>query len=124
MTIQEVITYLHTVKQHGYSDNMVKSWLNAVDADVFKNILSLYKESEETFEEYTDSTASSTELLVTEAPYSDIYKYYCMAQIDLLNAEMTGYDNNIALYNSVLNEYGNYVNRTRTIKNRVNFKYF
>lgn len=114
MTIQDVITFLNTVKPHSYSD-MVKGWLNDVDTDIFKNILTLYKESTEEFEGYDSTTPATTELLA-ETPYNEMYKYYCMAQIDFYNREMTGYNNNIAQYQSVLGEYRNYINRTRTFK--------
>ncbi len=122
MTIQEVITFLGQVKKHSYTSDMVISWLNTVDSDIFKNILSLYKETTEEFDGYDSNTPTTTELLA-EAPYYDMYKYFCMAQIDFYNKEMTGYDNNMALYQSVLKEYRNYINRTRTFKNPAKMKY-
>ena len=63
------------------------------------------------FRGYDLTTPRDTELLAEE-PYTDVYIYYLMAQIDLGNAEIAKYNNDKALYNSAYLTYSDYYTRT------------
>jgi hypothetical protein len=52
--------------------------------------------------------------LLVGYPYSDIYKQYLCAMIDLENAEYDNYQNDFQLFNSTYSEYSSYYLRENT----------
>ena len=61
---------------------------------------------------YTGDSDPGTELLIPD-PYSMVYVYWLMKQIDLMNQEMDMYNNDNALFEQAYNTMHDWYNRTR-----------
>ena len=81
--------------------------INRLEQDIYDNIISRH-EGAPSFVQYKGEEES---LLVCDM-YAQIYLYYLLAQTDLENGDITRYSNDMALFNNLLSEYGNWYNRT------------
>ena len=112
MTIQEVLTRIDNLKPNQYKITQKIAWISDIDGVIYKEIIKTHvNEEDNEFVGYDDTTDLSTELLACE-PYSELYVYYLMAQIDFCNGEYTRYNNTSALFNQAYQNYVNYYNRT------------
>ena len=59
------------------------------------------------FHGYDQSTPRDTVLLVPE-PYTNVYIYWLLSQIDLGNAEINKYNNDSAMFKAAWNEYSDH----------------
>ena len=78
--------------------------------------------SAESFAGYGKDTAGTTELLVPY-PYSDVYIWYIIRNIDLYNNEIARYNNSNAMYNNAYLTYSDYYTRSHGPRQGItNFK--
>lgn len=63
------------------------------------------------FPGYGNETDRGTQLLIRE-PYTDVYLFWLLSRIDLINQEMDLYQNDAALFNTALETFNNYWTRT------------
>jgi len=119
MTIQNAIDRLDTTRPNKLTDEQKIAWLSALDGQVYRElILTHEKPPVEGYDGYTSETDRSTELLVHE-PYTQVYTYWLCAQVDLVNAEIGKYNNDMTLYNNAFKAYGDWYTRTHMPKRRV-----
>ena len=104
MKIFEAIETCDRQKPNGYSREDKIHWLSKLDGMIFENIISRHEGGPETFGGYTPETDDGTELLA-EDMFADMYVKWLFAQIDFANAEMQRYNNSVAMFNSLLNDY-------------------
>lgn len=70
------------------------------------------------FEGYNDATPLYRQLIVPY-PYTDVYRFYMAAQCSLVNKELDDYNNFSAMYNTALDTYKKWYNRTHMPIKRV-----
>jgi hypothetical protein len=120
MTINEVLNEVDNIAKNNAVDREQKiKWLDRLDKTIFNDLIQ-YKENQiESFDGYTINTDEDTTLLV-KSPYDELYVYYILAQINLVQQEVKYYNNNIAVYEEKYRNYRDYLNRSYKSKG-INF---
>lgn len=114
MTIAEAITMIDALKPNKYTSAQKIRWLSDCDSTIFNDIISTHEAGEGTPEEfngYTSETVDTTALLAP-APHDMLYVWYMSMQVDLANREMAMYQNTYSLFNTAMQTYAAYYNRT------------
>lgn len=118
MTINEVLDEVDRIAKNNSIDRNQKiTWLDRLDRSIFNDLLQYKKDNVETFDGYTSETDEDTELLVVN-PYDELYVYYILAQINLIQQEIDFYNNNYAVYEDKYRNYRDFINRTYRTKGR------
>ena len=118
MTINEVLDEVDRIAKNNSIDRNQKiKWLDRLDRSIFNDLLQYKEDNIEEFDGYTDKIDEDTELLVCK-PYDELYVYYVLAQINLIQQEIDFYNNNYAMYEDKYRNYRNFINRTYRSKGR------
>ena len=118
MTINEVLDEVDRIAKNNSIDRNQKiKWLDRLDRNIFNDLLQYKKDNVETFDGYDVDDDEDVKLLVC-APYDELYVYYILAQINLVQQEVKYYNNNIAVYEDTYRNYRNFINRTYRSKGR------
>lgn len=93
-------------------------FISRLDKRIYDDIYSKYENcSPESFDGYSYDCSPLTELLVS-APYDGIYIKYIASQIDLINGDISRYNNSANVFNSEFSDFSNMYNRTHKWKSR------
>lgn len=118
MTINEVLDEVDRIAKNNSIDRNQKiKWLDRLDKSIFNDLLQYKKDNVESFDGYTSETDEDTVLLAV-APYDELYVYYVLAQINLIQQEIDFYNNNYAMYEDKYRNYRDFINRTYRTKGR------
>lgn len=118
MTINEVLDEVDRIAKNNSIDRNQKiKWLDRLDRSIFNDLLQYKKDNIETFDGYDVDDDEDTELLAVE-PYDELYVYYVLAQINLIQQEIDFYNNNYAIYEDKYRNYRDFINRTYRTKGR------
>ena len=118
MTINEVLDEVDRIAKNNSIDRNQKiKWLDRLDRNIFNDLLQYKKDNVETFDGYDVDDDEDTELLVV-SPYDELYVYYVLAQINLIQQEIDFYNNNYAIYEDKYRNYRDFINRTYRTKGR------
>lgn len=98
ITAGEIISRVDEDKLNAYSTEQKLRWIEYVNKYVYVTVL------KGDVEEYTPIETTTDELII-DYPYDQVYDYYIYSRIDLLNNEITNYNNSASLYNNTLSEY-------------------
>ena len=97
MTISEVIADVNRYRpNHKAGDVEIIKWLSRFDAKVKADIMDFCIDSPE-FDGYGIDTDRTTELLIKEPQFAELYRHYILAQVDLLQADEERYAEERAL---------------------------
>lgn len=109
MTIGEVIAQVDELKPNLFQQHMKIKWLSDVEGNVIREVINTHdrKEGPMVFQGYDTDVE---ELLVPE-PYTDLYVYYLMAQIDFAQAEYDRYNNTTIRFNEAYDRFRRWYNR-------------
>lgn len=118
MTINEVLDEVDRIAKNNSIDRNQKiKWLDRLDRSIFNDLLQYKKDNIETFDGYDVDDDEDTVLLAV-APYDELYVYYVLAQINLIQQEIDFYNNNYAMYEDKYRNYRDFINRTYRTKGR------
>lgn len=118
MTINEVLDEVDRIAKNNSIDRNQKiKWLDRLDRSIFNDLLQYKKDNVETFDGYNVDDDEDTELLAVK-PYDELYVYYVLAQINLIQQEIDFYNNNYAIYEDKYRNYRDFINRTYRTKGR------
>lgn len=118
MTINEVLDEVDRIAKNNSIDRNQKiKWLDRLDRSIFNDLLQYKKNNIETFDGYDVDDDEDTELLAVK-PYDELYVYYVLAQINLIQQEIDFYNNNYAIYEDKYRNYRDFINRTYRTKGR------
>ena len=124
MTIKEAIDRADELAPNGFTEEQKKKWLSSLDFNIFEKIIKTHDGAAvDTFDGYDKDTANDTELLVA-APYEDIYLYWLWWHFDHANKEYNSYNNNVAMYDAIYDDYAAWYNRTHMPKQVATERYF
>lgn len=116
MKVIEAVQKVKDLKNNTYDQAYMIEWLSRVDSMVKRLIIDTHEGGEDViFNGYNDQTDPGTELLVPE-PYADMYLRYLEAQIDFHNREYGSYNNSMAAFQAVWDNYLNDYRRTHRPK--------
>lgn len=111
MTIEEVLAEVDETKPNQYDDALKVRWISQLEGQLVDSVFSNHiNDKEIEFSGYTEADVYE-ELLVPDT-YADIYKYYLFAMIDFSNQETDRYQNSMIMFNSKLDQFTKYYNRT------------
>ena len=113
MTIKECIDIVDNAKPNQYGIKEKVMWLSFVDETIINDVLKTHEGYDgryDDFEGYTEDKLSVP--LIVPSPYDRLYPQYIKMMIDSENGETARYNNSSALYNTYLNEYKKYYNKT------------
>lgn len=102
MNIRDVLDQVDTLKPNQFDEAQKIYWLSQLDRRVYLDVIETHEKDEDTpggFAGYAPDVDQDTELLVQE-PFSDIYRWYLEAMIDLGNGEQGKYQNSMLLFNT------------------------
>lgn len=102
MNIRDVLDQVDTLKPNQFDEAQKIYWLSQLDRRVYLDVIETHEKDADTprsFAGYAPDTDQDTELLVKE-PFSDIYRWYLEAMIDLGNGEQGKYQNSMLLFNT------------------------
>ena len=104
MRINEAIDICDRQKPNGYTQEDKIHWLSKLDQMIFDEIISRHEGGIDAFGGYGEETDPDAELLAEDA-YADMYVKWLFAQIDFANAEISRYNNSMAMFNSLYEAY-------------------
>lgn len=123
MKICDVIDEVKRVKR-GYDidDNVIIRGINTVEAMVFNEIVKgrVGEEKYKEFSSYDYDTSRDTQLLIPE-PYSNMYEYYCLAQVDAEFDETDRYENDMTRFNQSYKDYAIFYTREHSQIHNYNY---
>lgn len=122
MTIAEAIAQANQSVPNTLEQKIKLDWLNRLDWQVQTEVIQNYVDAEE-FGGYTESTATSTSLLVPK-PYDEMYIRYLEAMIYRYFGENSKYNNCIAEFNSIYRRFQAQYNREHMPKGPYRYTYF
>lgn len=110
MTAAQAIARIDTLKPNKYTNEEKRAWLNALDHEIFNDIVSTHEHP--LIDAYEPFTSLNTELLAY-APYDEeLYPAYLGMMIDRANGEIDRYNQSAVTYNNALLTFRNHYNRT------------
>ena len=100
MTRDEILAQVRAIQPGEYTDEQVLSMIDECDQRIYREILEGY-----IVPEYGGD-------LVAPGPYDALYKWWCLANIALMQQDVAAYNNWMQMFNSLWDEYGRMVSRT------------
>jgi len=123
MTGNEIISLVDTKEPNAYSKDEKIRWLSNLDGKIFEEVIRQYREFDpetDTFTPYEDGT----EDLLVGAPWGEeMYTHYLIAKIAAGNAEVSRYNQQIAMYNACYGQWWAHYNRTHMPLSRPRFRF-
>lgn len=112
MKVNDIITLVDLKEPNSYTTSEKIKWLSNLDGKIFEEVILTHAhEPDAEFEPYTDGA----EELLIGAPYGEeLYTHYVIAMIAAGNAEITRYNQQIAMYNACYSQWWNKFNSTHT----------
>lgn len=113
MTIKECIDSVDNVKPNQYSIDDKVAWLSFLDGIIINDVIKTHEGYRNQYEEFAGYSADKLGIkLVVETPYDALYVAYLKMKIDEENGETARYNNSSTMFNSYLEEYKKYYNKT------------
>lgn len=101
-TLREVIARVDAIKPNAYSDETKVSWLNALEGRIVVGVFQMRVAQAAARMHSPDDLEQ--ELLV-KFPHDDIYEAWLAAKIDFANGEYEKYQNSMAMYNELYEDF-------------------
>lgn len=112
MTIGEIIASAE--KQRPGAELTFAEYLcaiNRIEADIYENIISRHENAQDFYlHENEDENVFVPDI------YAQLYVWYLLCEIDLLNGDITRYGNDKTLFNNIMAEFFDWYNRTHMPK--------
>ncbi len=123
MTIREAIDRADALRPNTVAETEKYLWLAQLDGALRRQVHNQHEAEGEENRAGADLMQADDTVLLAKEPYSGIYLYWLMAQIDLALGELTRYNNDMMLYNMALTEYAVDYKRTHLPVGRGQFKF-
>lgn len=112
MTVNEIIKKAEAKQVLNIAVDSIIDYINEIDEMIFEDIISTHEMPEgERPAEYIRHTGINDSVTAPKR-FCDMYVYYILSQVDIVNSDTKRYENDTALYQQCLNEYSAYYNRT------------
>lgn len=118
MKIIEAISRTDELKTNDYEQSEKVRWLAELDNKIYEEIIKTHEGGcDVTYTPYTADTALDTTELLADDAYAEMYIAWLSAKIDLNNAEIGKYNNQITEFNALYSAFWRWYNRTHAPKN-------
>ena len=118
MTLGEAIYTFDRERENSISEEIKVNWISQLDRKISAQVWE--PRGGEAFGGY-DNTNFECVLKAPEE-YSEIYVIYLMMQTELMNGEITRYNNSAILFNRLYGEMCDFVNRMQPVKKNTKIK--
>ncbi len=108
-TLKEIIKLADELNPNSYSDDIKAQWINEVEAYIQTEIYSVAPLDVVTYFPYEDNKDKEVSL---DSTNDKIYLTYLQAMIDFSNKEYAAFNNDVALYNTYIETYAKWYQRT------------
>ena len=113
MTIKDCIDIVDNQKPNQYTIKDKVMWLSFLDETIINDVLKTHEGYDGRYDLFTGySEDKLSETLIAPSPYDRLYTQYLKMKIDGENGETARYNNSMVLYNSYMQEYRRYYNKT------------
>lgn len=107
MTIAEIYNKITAIRDIR-NDQDAYDWIWVVDESLWQNLYSRTNFNEDDRERFNPERyiygQDDDKIVLADDEYMDLYKWFVLAQDDLMYQDMESYSNNMILYNSMLDE--------------------
>ena len=113
MTIKECIDIVDSIKPNQYTVKDKVMWLSFIDEIIINEVLKTHEGYDgryDNFEGYSEEKLSVP--LIVPSPYDRLYTAYLKMKIDQENGETARYNNSRVMYETYMQEYRKYYNKT------------
>ncbi len=111
-TLEEIIKLADELNPNSYSENIKAQWVNEVESYIYTEIFNVAPDDVPSFYPYNEVNAEKT--LTLDSANDKIYLTYLQAMIDFSNKEYAAFNNDVALYNTYLDTYAKWYQRTHS----------
>lgn len=101
-TLKEIISLVDTINPNAYSDEVKAFWVNEVESYIQGEIFNIAPLDITPYVPYSE--CMDVPLTLGDS-YEKIYTTYLNAMIDFANKDFASYNNDLALYNTYIDEY-------------------
>lgn len=121
MTINQVIELVDSVKPNACTQEQKLRWVNELDGKVHEEVIKTHEGWDgEEFVPYDDMEQT----LLIPFPHDGLYASYITAQIDLVNGDISRYNNSITVFQAAYSDFAAWYNRTHMPTQRGGWKVF
>lgn len=110
MKAMDVIDRVDMMEPNAFSPEQKLRWLSNLDGKVFTEVILTHEGGK--LDALPDYQTGQEELLIPRPYGEDIYYNYLMAMMDAENQETQRYNRRITMYNSNMQQFTNWYNRT------------
>ena len=113
MTIKECIDIVESLKPNQYTIREKVMWLSFIEGIIINEVLKThegYDGKYDLFEGYSEDKLTLP--LIVQSPYDRLYTEFLKMKIDEANGETARYNNSMVLFNSYMDEFRKYYNKT------------
>ena len=113
MTVKDCIDLVDGIKPNQYTIKEKVMWLSFIEGIIINEVLKThegYDGKYDLFEGYSEEKLSVP--LIVQSPYDRLYTEFLKMKIDEANGETARYNNSMVLFNSYMDEYRKYYNKT------------
>ncbi len=108
--LREIIALADELNPNSYSANVKTQWIDEVESYIYTEIYNVMPDDVPSFYPYNEVNAEKT--LTLDSTNDKIYLTYLQAMIDFSNKEYAAFNNDVALYNTYLDTYAKWYQRT------------
>ncbi len=124
MKLTELINKVDTLRANQIPDDVKRGWLSdielmLIDETILTHELPQWVAENETYQKYAEKSIrgpifdENTDVeLIVPAPYDDLYYWWLVSKIDLIEGNTERYENDFRLYNNACLTYKDWYNRT------------
>ena len=109
MKVMDIIDRVDLMEPNQYSPEQKLHWLSTLDGKLFEE---LYRQRCPEKEGLLPYETGQEQMLIPQPYGEDIYYNYLQAMIAAENSETQRYNRRMTMFNSLMREYTNWVNRT------------
>lgn len=110
MKAMDVIDRVDMMEPNAFSPEQKLRWLSNLDGKVFTEVILTHEGGK--LDALPDYQTGQEELLIPRPYGEDIYYNYLMAMMDAENQEAQRYNRRMTMYNSYMQQYTSWYNRT------------
>ena len=114
MTVNEIIAKVDLKEPNSYTAAEKIAWLSNLDGKIFEEVIKTHEGYDPETDEFEPYEDGSEDLLVGEPYGEELYTHYVIAMIAAGNAEISRYNQQIAMYNACYSQWWNRFNSTHT----------
>ena len=113
MTIKECIDAVDNLKPNQYTLRDKVQWLSFVDEVIINDVLKTHEGYDGRYDMFTGYTEDDLPVsLIVQSPYDRLYSAFLVMKIDQMNGEIARYNNSASLFNTYMQEFKKYYNKT------------